>query len=189
MSQAGRNDVWSAMKACTRCALAAGRTQVVIGSGPARAEVMLIGEAPGRDEDLQGVPFVGASGRMVEKLLNANGFERAEVYITNIVACRPPANRAPKPKEILAHSPWLEEQIRQVRPKVIMTLGRIALVYFFPGSKITEVRGQVQLVMRGKREISLLPTLHPAATMRRRELFPALEADFGRLRAVLEAAR
>ena len=177
------------MKCCTRCELAAGRTQVVIGTGPARAEVMLIGEAPGRDEDRQGRPFVGASGRMVEKLLNDNGFKRDDVYITNIVACRPPANRAPKPKEILAHAPWIEEQIRLVRPRVIITLGRVALVYFFPGAKITQVRGEVRKVTRDSREITLLPTLHPAATLRRRELFPALEADFRSLRAVLKAAR
>ena len=177
------------MKCCTRCELAAGRTQVVIGTGPARADVMLIGEAPGRDEDRQGRPFVGASGRMVEKLLKDNGFERDDVYITNIVACRPPSNRAPKPREILAHAPWIEEQIRLVRPRVILTLGRVALVYFFPGAKITQVRGEVRTVTRGEREISLLPTLHPAATLRRRELYPALEADFRSLRAVLKAAR
>jgi uracil-DNA glycosylase len=180
--------LFEAMACCTRCELALGRTQVVIGSGKKGAELMLIGEAPGAEEDRQGVPFVGASGRMVERMLIANGLTREEVYITNIAACRPPGNRAPKPREILAHTPWLEEQIRLVRPRAIMTLGRTAFTYFFKGAKITQLRGTIQKVMRDERDIPLLPTYHPAAALRNRELLPDLEADFARIPALLRDA-
>ena len=177
--------LFGAMACCTRCELARGRTQVVPGTGPARARLMLIGEAPGAEEDRQGRPFVGASGRLLERLLVANGLSREAVFITNIVACRPPGNRAPKPREVQAHAPWLEQQLRLVAPEVIMSLGRTALTYFLPGAKITQLRGQVQHVARDGCTIVLLPSLHPAAALRRREHLPALEADFAMLPELL----
>lgn len=173
------------MECCTRCDLALERTQVVLGKGPSNARLMFIGEAPGADEDRRGEPFVGASGRMVDRLLEASGVERKDVFITNIVACRPPKNRTPRVGEVRAHAPWLEAQLRLVAPELIVTLGRTALTYFVPGAKITELRGTPQRVERDGRELLILPTLHPAAALRRRELLPALEEDFAKIGGLL----
>jgi DNA polymerase len=170
--------LYGEMVCCTRCELAEGRTQVVIGTGATRARVMLIGEGPGAKEDAAGVPFVGSAGKLLDQLLAAGGIGRADVFITNVVACRPPGNRAPKPREVAAHAPWLEEQIRLVKPVIIGTLGRTALVYFFPKAKITELHGQELGIERDARSIALVPMFHPAAALRRRELIPVLEEDF-----------
>lgn len=182
--------LFRSMACCTRCELAAGRTQVVVGVGSPHARVMFIGEAPGAEEDLRGEPFVGAAGRLFNRLLEENGFSRDEVFITNVVACRPPGNRTPRTREVRAHSPWLEEQLRLVDPDVLVTLGRIALTYFLPRAKVTEVRGMPQEVERNGRVIPLLPLFHPAAILRNREeLLPRMEADFARLRPLLKATR
>ncbi len=178
--------LFEAMACCTRCDLALERTQVVPGVGPARARVMLIGEAPGAREDLAGVPFIGAGGRLLDQLLERGGVNRAEVFVTNVAACRPPGNRAPLPKEIAAHAPWLEEQIRLVKPDVITTLGRVPLTYFIPKAKITQLHGQVQHIERDGRATLLLPTYHPAAALRNRELIPDMENDFRELVKLLE---
>lgn len=177
--------LFGAMACCTRCDLARGRTQVVAGVGPARARIMFVGEAPGADEDRQGAPFVGRSGRLLDRLLAANHLRRDDVFITNVVACRPPGNRNPRAREIHAHAPWLEEQIRLVAPRLLVTLGRIALTYFIPKAKITEIRGVPQTVERNGRSIPLLPLFHPSAILRRRELLPAMEEDFARIPALL----
>ena len=177
--------LYSAMRCCTRCALASGRTQVVVGSGPVRAEVLLIGEAPGAQEDETGRPFAGRAGSYLDRLLEQAGLERSRVHITNIVACRPPRNRAPKPTEIRAHGPWVDEQVRLIRPKLIVTLGRAALTYFLPKAVIGAVHGQLQKVMWQDRELAILPTYHPTAAFRRPALRTLLEADFGRIRRVL----
>ncbi|MBX6363337.1 MAG: uracil-DNA glycosylase [Gemmatimonadetes bacterium] len=182
--------LFRSMACCTRCELATGRTQVVAGVGAPHARVMFIGEAPGAEEDRRGEPFVGAAGRLFNRLLKENGFSRDEVFITNVVACRPPGNRTPRAREVRAHSPWLEEQLRLVDPDVLVTLGRIALTYFLPRAKVTEVRGRPQEVERNGRVIPLLPLLHPAAILRNREeLLPRMETDFARLRPLLAAAR
>jgi uracil-DNA glycosylase family 4 len=170
--------LYGEMVCCTRCELAEGRTQVVIGTGAARARVMLIGEGPGAKEDDAGVPFVGSAGKLLDRLLAEGGIARDDVFITNVVACRPPGNRAPKPREVAAHSPWLEEQIRLVNPEFIGTLGRSALIYFFPKARITEIHGQQMSVERDGRNIVLIPMFHPAAALRGRELIPVLEEDF-----------
>jgi uracil-DNA glycosylase family 4 len=175
------------MACCTRCDLALERTQVVRGVGPARARLMLIGEAPGAKEDLAGVPFVGSGGRLLDQLLERGGVDRSEVFVTNIAACRPPQNRPPRPGEIAAHAPWLEEQIRLVRPEVITTLGRVSLTYFIPKAKITQMHGQVQRIERDGRQMLLLPTYHPAAALRNRELIPDMEQDFMVLVGLLTA--
>lgn len=174
------------MRCCTRCPLAAGRTQVVAGDGPSRADVLLIGEAPGAQEDEQGRPFVGRAGAYLNRLLEAAGIDRAEVHITNIVACRPPGNRTPKPAEIRAHGPWIDEQIRLIRPRLIVTLGRAALMYFLPKAAISEVHGRVQKVEWQDTELAILPTYHPAATFRRREVKSMLESDLGQIRKALK---
>lgn len=177
--------LYRAMACCTRCDLALERTQVVCGVGPPSARLMFIGEAPGAEEDRRGEPFVGRSGRLFDRLLRDNGMRRDQVVITNIVACRPPANRAPRAAEIRAHAPWLEEQIRLVAPDLIVTLGRVALTYFLPGAKITALRGEPQRIERNGRSITLLPLLHPSAILRRRDLLPAMESDFARIPSLL----
>lgn len=176
--------LFGAMVCCTRCELARERTQVVVGTGPSHARIMFLGEAPGAEEDRQGRPFVGRSGKMVDRLLEANGLDREEIFITNVVACRPPGNRTPKVREIRAHAPWLEEQVRLVAPSLIVTLGRVALNYFLPAAKITAVRGTPHTIERNGRSIVLLPLFHPSAVLRRRELLPTMEADFAKLAAL-----
>lgn len=173
------------MKCCTLCDLARGRTQVVPGVGPRRASVLLLGEAPGAEEDRHGVPFVGRAGRLLDQLLSRAGVERRSVFITNVVACRPPGNRTPRVAEIRAHSPWLEHQLRLVRPRIVVTLGRIALGYFIPGANVTKARGKPISIDHGGRSLIILPTYHPAAALRSPDLLPSLEADFGRIAELL----
>jgi uracil-DNA glycosylase len=175
-----------AMSCCTRCDLAPGRIQVVRGVGPRRARVLFLGEAPGAKEDEAGEPFVGSAGRLFSRLLAAAGLGRDDVYITNVVACRPPKNRAPRSSEVKAHAPWLEEQIRLVQPEVVATLGRTALVYFMPGAKITQLSGLPQQLVWQGRPLTLLPLYHPAAALRSPDLVPALEAAFAVLRGLLD---
>lgn len=146
---------------------------------------MLVGEGPGADEDRSGRPFVGRSGQVLDRLLAAAGIARSDVFIANIVACRPPKNRNPRVGEIRAHAPWLEEQIRLVSPSLLVTLGRVPLVYFLPGSKVTRIRGVPQTVERPTGRIPLLPTFHPAVTFRRRETLPLLEQDFAAIPELL----
>ncbi len=182
--------LFDAMACCTRCELALGRTQVVRGIGADSARLMLVGEAPGAREDREGRPFVGQAGKLLDTLLAANGLARDEVFITNVVACRPPANRTPRAREVAAHAPWLEEQIRLLEPEVLVTLGRVALTYFLPRARITQIRGVVQEVERDGRTLPLLPLLHPAAVLRnRRELLPGMQEDFGKIRELLGKAR
>jgi uracil-DNA glycosylase len=174
------------MACCTRCDLAPGRTQVVRGVGPCPADVMFLGEAPGAREDEAGEPFIGAAGRLFARLLEPTGLKRGDVYITNVVACRPPKNRPPRASEIAAHAPWLEEQIRLVRPAVIATLGRTALGCFMPGALITKLNGVPQPLLWQGRDVVLLPLFHPAAALRSPDRVPLLEAGFavlGRLAA------
>lgn len=175
------------MACCTRCDLAPSRTQVVPGVGPHKAALMLIGEGPGANEDKQGRPFVGRGGKLLDALLAEAGVDRSEVFVTNVVACRPPGNRTPKPAEVREHAPWLEEQIRLVAPKVIVTLGRAALTYFFPKEKITVVHGNPQKLERFGREIWFLPTFHPAAALRNDEFRPLMQEDLTKLHELLEA--
>ena len=173
------------MACCTRCDLAPGRTQVVRGVGARRARVLFLGEAPGAKEDEAGEPFVGAAGRLFTGLLEEAGLRRRDVYITNVVACRPPRNRAPKAKEVKAHAPWLEEQLRLVRPEIVVTLGRVALTWFLPKAKVTRLTGKPQHIVWQERELTLLPFFHPAAVLRSRDLLPQLEAGFAVLRSLL----
>ncbi len=148
---------------CTRCRLHVGRTNIVFGVGNPAADLMFVGEGPGRDEDEQGEPFVGRAGRKLNEMIRAIGLERADVYIANIVKCRPPENRDPKPDEIETCSPFLFEQIESIRPKVIVTLGSPATKTLL-GIKtgITKVRGTWQSC----RGIPVMPTYHPAFLLR-----------------------
>jgi len=149
---------------CTRCRLSAGRTQVVFGVGDPHADLMFIGEGPGYYEDKQGEPFVGAAGQLLNRLLAAIGIRRQDVYINNVVMCRPPGNRDPLPDEIDACRPWLMERVALIDPAVIVTLGRFAtgVILDRPTVSITKVRGQ-RFRWEGR---IVIPTFHPAAVLR-----------------------
>ena len=157
-----------AVRACERCELHRKRTQAVFGMGNPFSELMVIGEGPGEEEDRQGLPFVGKSGQLLDRILAAGGFSRNEnVYIANIVKCRPPDNREPSPEERSACFPYLEEQIRMIRPSIIILLGSTALKGLLdPDGKITRVRGKWQMW----NDIWVMPTYHPSALLRNPEL-------------------
>lgn len=179
--------LFAAMACCTRCELAEGRTQVVHGIGAGRAPLMFVGEAPGEKEDRAGEPFVGNAGRLLNKLLAENDIARSDVFITNIVACRPPKNRTPKVKEVRAHAPWIDEQLRLIGPKLIVTLGRIALTYFVPGAKVTQIRGVPQRVLHNGQQWLVLPTFHPSAVLRDYEvMYPRVAEDFRKIARLLK---
>ena len=148
--------------ACTRCALAAGRTQVVFGNGDTDADLMFIGEGPGEQEDLQGIPFVGRAGSLLTKLIEGIGLTRDDVYIANVVKCRPPENRNPEPDELDACRPYIHQQIAIIQPKVIVTLGKFALQSLTGMTAISTARGQWQEFQR----IRVMPTYHPAYLLR-----------------------
>jgi DNA polymerase len=167
---------------CTRCRLAQGRTQVVFGSGNPRADLMFVGEAPGFHEDKQGVPFVGQAGKLLEKLLAGVELRRDDVYIANVLKCRPPGNRDPQPDEIEACEPHLFRQIELIEPKVIATLGNFA-TKLLSGRPlgITRVHGQEQALTIAGRSVVLYPIYHPAAALYTPAMLKVLEADFARL--------
>ncbi|HZD87392.1 MAG TPA: uracil-DNA glycosylase [Gaiellaceae bacterium] len=171
---------------CTRCRLAQGRTQVVFGSGSPHADLMLVGEAPGFHEDKQGVPFVGQAGKLLEKLLAGAGLRREDVYIANVLKCRPPGNRDPQADEIEACEPHLFRQIELIEPRVIATLGNFA-TKLLSGRPlgITRVHGQEQALTIAGRSVLLYPLYHPAAALYTPAMLEVLEADFARLPGLL----
>ena len=162
---------------CTRCPLARSRTHAVPGEGSATADIMLIGEGPGFHEDRTGQPFVGASGNFLTEMLENAGFAREDVFITNVVKCRPPGNRDPQPDEIAACSGYLERQIEMINPKIIVTLGRFSMARWFPSARISRIHGQAKQV--GGRMI--VPMYHPAAALHQPSLQQAVREDFARL--------
>jgi uracil-DNA glycosylase len=174
---------------CTKCALAQGRTQVVFGSGSPDADLMFVGEAPGFHEDKQGVPFVGAAGQLLSKLLNGIGLERDEVYIANVLKCRPPGNRDPQPAEIESCEPHLWRQIELIQPKLICTLGNFAtkLLSGKPAG-ITQVHGRQQDVVLGGNPVTLYPIFHPAAALYTPRMLAVLQDDFARIPELLGVA-
>jgi uracil-DNA glycosylase family 4 len=171
---------------CTRCRLAQGRTQVVFGSGNPRADLMFVGEAPGFHEDKQGVPFVGQAGKLLEGLLAGVSLRREDVYIANVLKCRPPGNRDPQPDEIEACEPHLFRQIELIEPKVIATLGNFA-TKLLSGRPlgITRVHGQEQALTIAGRSVVLFPLYHPAAALYTPAMLKVLESDFARLPELL----
>jgi DNA polymerase len=171
---------------CTKCALAQGRTQVVFGSGAPNADLMFVGEAPGFHEDKQGVPFVGAAGKLLEQLLAGIGLTRDEVYIANVLKCRPPGNRDPMPDEIEACEGHLWRQIELIQPRVVATLGNFAtkLLSGRP-TGITRVHGQEQETTLGGRRVLLYPLYHPAAALYTPRMLEVLQSDFARLPELL----
>ncbi len=162
-------------------------TNIVIGDGSLDAEIVFVGEAPGRNEDLQGLPFVGAAGKNLDKLLESVGLSRKkDVYIANILKCRPPENRDPLPEEIKAHTPWLLKQIREMKPKVVCSLGNYATKFFLAGCDvdkmkdqqgITSLHGKVKMIECEGLKIKLIPLFHPAAIIYNRKLLPLWEKD------------
>jgi uracil-DNA glycosylase family 4 len=171
---------------CTACTLAAGRTQVVFGDGHPSAKVVIVGEAPGADEDIQGRPFVGRSGQLLSRLLAEEaGLRREDCYITNVNKCRPPGNRDPEPAEVAACRPWLEAQMQALRPVVVLTLGNFAARALLQTKEgITKLRGRTYPFGAS----TLVPTYHPAAALRgNAEAMAGLRADLIRVREVLDA--
>ncbi len=171
---------------CTRCRLAAGRTQVVFGVGNPDADLMFVGEAPGFHEDQQGYPFVGQAGKLLDRLLGGIGLERGQVYIANVLKCRPPGNRNPQPDEIEACEGHLFRQIELIEPRVVATLGNFAtkLLSGKPHG-ITRVHGTPQPTSLGGRRVILYPLFHPAAALYTPAMLRTLEEDFRRLPALL----
>src|SRR5215216_3026851 len=174
------------IRVCTKCELHRSRTNAVPGEGPTHAEIMLIGEGPGAREDEQGRPFVGASGKFLDQLLEQAGVTRADVWITNVVKCRPPGNRDPLPDEVeICTSNYLQHQIKIVNPSIIVTLGRFSMVVFFKGAKISKIHGQ----MRKVADRFVIAMFHPAAALHQISLKPAIMADFAKLPELLKEAR
>ena len=169
---------------CTRCELHFSRKNAVPGEGPADAGIMFIGEGPGFHENEQGRPFVGAAGKFLDELLADIDMKRSEVFITNVVKCRPPQNRDPLPDELSACSDYLDRQIQSINPKVIVTLGRYSMARFLPNAKISEVHGQAMQV-KGR---LIVPMYHPAAALHQASLKPVVEKDFSCLPGLIARA-
>jgi uracil-DNA glycosylase len=174
-------DLAREVSSCERCPLAQGRTHAVPGDGPENAAIMFIGEGPGFHEDRQGKPFVGAAGQFLNELLQSIGLQRAEVYITNVVKCRPPGNRDPQPDEIEACRTFLDRQIAAIKPKVVVTLGRYSMARAFPNEKISAIHGKPRKVG----EVVYVPMFHPAAALHQPSLRKTVEEDFARLPGIL----
>lgn len=179
------NEIIQQVSNCMLCGLGSGRTKAVPGEGPVTAEVMCIGEGPGFYEDRDGRPFVGAAGKFLSELLGHAGLKREDVYITNVVKCRPPNNRDPLPEELSACRAYLVRQIEIINPRVIVTLGRFSMAYFLPDARISGIHGQARLV-QGK---IIIPMYHPAAALHQPLLRPTLEKDFASLKETLRRAR
>jgi uracil-DNA glycosylase len=172
---------------CTRCPLSQTRTKIVFGAGNADADLMFVGEAPGQQEDLQGIPFVGRAGKLLDQLLDEVGLSRDDVFIANVLKSRPPGNRDPSPEEIEACKPYLFTQVELIEPKVICTLGNFATKLLTRSSRgITSVRGRPQVHELGGRWVSIYPLFHPAAALRTTRVLEELRADFAGLPALLE---
>jgi uracil-DNA glycosylase len=177
--------LYEQISVCPDCELSATRTHAVPGEGRPDAEIVFIGEAPGYYEDQQARPFVGPAGQFLEQLLASIGMKREDVYICNVIKCRPPNNRDPLPKEIQACHKWLEQQLELIKPKVVATLGRYSLAMYFPNEPISRIHGQERRVG----DVVVVPMYHPAAALHQASLRRTIETDFKKLPAILERAR
>lgn len=176
------DEALAGIESCRACELGQTRINVVPGSGSASARVMLIGEAPGRNEDVKGEPFVGAAGKVLDQMLERIGLERDEVFITSILKCRPPRNRNPKADEIEACTPWLEKQLEIIDPDILVTMGNFATRFILHTKEpITELRGKVYDIDTYK----VIPTYHPAAVIYDRSKTEVLEQDFDLIGSIL----
>ena len=174
-------DLVAEVTVCTQCILSKSRLKAVPGEGPANADIMFIGEGPGFHENQQGRPFVGAAGQFLDELLKSIGLKREDVYITNVVKCRPPGNRDPLPEEIEACKQYLDRQIAIIKPKVIVTLGRFSMARAFPNAKISAIHGQPRKIDG----IVYVPMFHPAAALHQPSLRKTVEEDFKQLPQIL----
>jgi DNA polymerase len=174
-------DLAKEVSACTRCILAKTRTKAVPGEGPEHAAIMFVGEGPGFHEDQQGRPFVGAAGNFLNELLQSIGLKREDVFIANVVKCRPPGNRDPLPEEIEACRQFLDRQITLIKPKVIVTLGRFSMARAFPNEKISAIHGRPRKIDG----IVYVPMFHPAAALHQPSLRKTVEEDFAKLPKIL----
>ncbi len=178
-------EIAAQVRTCTKCALHHSRKNGVPGEGPDKIEVMLVGEGPGFYENEQGRPFVGTAGKFLDELLEQGGLKRGDVFITNVVKCRPPSNRDPLPEELEACRPYLERQIELLNPRVIVTLGRYSMAAFMPNVRISDVHGHANWV-RGR---LVVPMYHPAAALHQPSLRSAIEKDFSQLPKWIDQAR
>lgn len=163
-------------------------TQLVMGAGSLDAKIIFIGEAPGKNEDEQGIPFVGAAGKFLNEMLTLAGMNRDEVYITNIVKYRPPNNRDPLPNEKQAFWPYLIRQLQIIDPVIVVTLGRHSMEYFLPGKSISQIHGQPKRIQFGDKKIVIVPLYHPAAALYNGGMRQLLMDDFVSLPTILDAA-
>ena len=170
-----------AISACERCGLCKGRTHAVPGEGPENPKIMFIGEGPGFYEDQQARPFVGPAGKFLEELLSTIGLDRSDVYITNVIKCRPPGNRDPLPEEVQACKSWLDSQIDMLKPSLIVTLGRHSMARFFPSQTISRIHGTAKKV-GGQMVFAMY---HPAAALHQQRLRDTLIEDMKKIPAVL----
>lgn len=178
--------VYEQARACVRCQLHETRTQVVFGSGNADADLMFVGEAPGANEDRLGLPFVGQAGKLLDRLLGEIGLERSDVFVANVLKCRPPGNRDPQPNEIEACRDYLDRQVELIEPRLICTLGNFATKLLRGDTTgITRLHGQVQEQTVGTRRVRLFPLYHPAAALYTPSTLEALRADFHRIPELL----
>jgi len=175
-------DLYAQVRACQKCDLSKGRTNAVPGEGPEHAEIMMIGEAPGFHEDQQGRPFVGASGKFLDELLAGINLRRDQIYICNVIKCRPPQNRDPQPDEMDVCRPYLDKQIELIQPKIIITISRFAMMRWFAEKKISEIHGKP----RKFGNLVVLPMYHPAAALHQPSLRRVLEDDFKRVPEILK---
>ena len=178
-------DLYQLIARCPDCDLCQTRTQTVPGEGPEDSRIMFIGEAPGFNEDRTGRPFVGAAGKFLDQLLAAAGLSRKDVYIANIIKCRPVNNRDPLPAEIEACSKWIDRQIALIKPDVIVTLGRYSMSKFIPGASISRIHG-VPRVIDG---VTVVPMFHPAAALHQERYRSLIVADFEKLPEILKTAQ
>jgi uracil-DNA glycosylase len=183
-------EVYREASVCELCPLSAARTNVVFGAGNADADLMFVGEAPGAEEDRQGLPFVGRAGALLTELLEGIGMKREDVWITNVLRCRPPGNRDPQPIEIESCQPYTYTQVELIEPRVVGTLGNFA-TKLLTGSRtgITRVRGTVQVHEIGSRPVFVMPLLHPAAALRTPSLVDTLREDFAKLPELIAGPR
>src|SRR5205085_3325973 len=179
-------EVWLGARECTRCPLADTRTTVVFGNGDANADLMFVGEAPGANEDRMGLPFVGQAGKLLDRLLEEIGLERGQVWICNVLKCRPPGNRDPQPAEIEACQEYLMRQVGLIEPKVVCTLGNFSTKLLRGDTTgITRLHGSAEVRMLGERAVRLYPLYHPAAALYTPSMLETLRADFAGIPALL----
>ena len=176
----------TAINACQKCPLHLTRVNAVPGEGPAHAEILFIGEAPGKNEDEQARPFVGRAGNLLDQLLASAGIDRRNIFITNVLKCRPPDNRDPTLEEITACQPWLEQQMEALNPTLVIPLGRHSTARFLAFKKIGDIRGQLR---RSRDRWNILPIMHPAAGLRRGDMKQAIQADFLKIPGLLAMLR